>query len=104
MLVQPTNNNLKPAFELLTNTVNDFYLRGRPCLGATLKPKLYEHGFDEKLFDFKKFGDFLRAAENAGYVRLTKTSGGDIAIAVTGTASPTPAAAQPLLPFLLEPT
>jgi hypothetical protein len=79
MPVQPTNN-LEPAFQLLANTVNEFCLRGRPCLGATLKPKLYTRGFDEKFFQFKKFGDFLRAAEAAGYVKLAKTSGGDIAI------------------------
>jgi hypothetical protein len=78
--MQPTNDVFTPAFELLTSTANDFHLRALPCLGATLKPRLRSRGFDEKAFGFGKFGDFLRAAERAGYVKLGKTSGGDIAI------------------------
>jgi hypothetical protein len=79
MPVQPTTN-LTPAFALLASTVNDFHLCGRPCLGAALKPKLRSLGFDEKSVGFIKFGDFLRTAEKAGYVRLANTEGGDIAI------------------------
>ena len=80
MPVQATNDVFTPAFQLLATTVRDFHFQGRPCLGATLKPKLYSHSFDEKSLGFRKFGDFLRAAEAGGFVRLTKTSGGDIAI------------------------
>ena len=96
MPVQPTNDALKPAFDLLASTASEFFRQGRPCLGATLKPKLYNRGFDEKAFHFNKFGDFLRAAERAGHVRLTKTSGGDIAIFPAST----PATAVPALPTL----
>ena len=100
MPVQPTNDVFTPAFQLLASTANDFHLRARPCLGATLKPKLYSHGFDEKSIGFRKFGDFLRAAEAAGYVKLGKTSGGDIAIFPT---SATPAPAQVVPPPVLAP-
>ena len=100
MPVQPTNDVFTPAFQLLASTVNDFCLRARPCLGATLKPKLHSHGLDEKSIGFRKFGDFLRAAEAAGYVKLGKTSGGDIAIFPT---SATPAPAQVVPPPVLAP-
>jgi hypothetical protein len=96
--------SLRPAFELLANTVSDFYLRGRPCLGATLKPKLYERGFNEKAFDFNKFGEFIHAAESAGYVKLSKTSGGDIAISPTSSPATPVQAIQPALPFMPDPT
>jgi hypothetical protein len=100
MPVQPTNNTLQPAFELLSSIVNEFHVRGRPCLGATLKPKLCERGFDERAFDFKNFGGFLRAAESAGYVKLSKTSGGDIAVSPTSSSIGPAQSAQPSLPFM----
>jgi hypothetical protein len=94
--VQSTNDVFTPAFQLLAKTVNDFHLRGRPCLGATLKPRLYGYSFNEKSIGFRKFGDFLRAAEAAGYVRLGKTAGGDIAISPASVASAQ--ATPPLFP------
>jgi hypothetical protein len=100
MPVQPTNDVLTPAFELLSSTVNDFFLRARPCLGAALKPRLYDRGFSERAFHFNKFGDFLRAAERAGYVKLSKTSGGDIAVLP---ASISAAPAPTLQPTVLVP-
>jgi hypothetical protein len=81
--VQPTIHNLTEAFTILANTVNDFCLRGRPCLGATLKPKLFDRGVDEKALRFPKFVDFLRAAEREGYVRLGRSAGGDIEVRPT---------------------
>ena len=104
--MQPTNDVFAPAFQLLASTVNDFHLRARPCLGATLKPKLYSRGFDEKSIGFRKFGDFLRAAEAAGYVKLGKTSGGDIEILPTSaTSGPVQAVPPPVLaPFAPDTT
>jgi len=101
--MQLTNNSLTNSFHLLISTVRDFEAIGRPCLGATLKPRLYARGFDEKLFGFRKFGDFLRAAAAAGNVRLSPTPGGDISISlpsapVTQLVAPATAAPLPLSP------
>ena len=69
------------AFRLLAATVRDFHSHSRPCLGATLKPALHMQGnFNEALLGFRKFGDFLRAAQTAGYVHLRPTAGGDISV------------------------
>jgi len=78
--MQSTNDVFTNAFQLLATTVREFHINGRPCLGATLKPRLYQQHFDEKLLGFRKFGEFLRAAEAAGYVKLNLTPGGDISI------------------------
>jgi hypothetical protein len=78
--MQSTNDVFTNAFQLLASTVREFHINGRACLGATLKPRLYQQQFDEKSLGFKKFGDFLRAAQAGGYVKLTNTIGGDIAI------------------------
>jgi hypothetical protein len=78
--MRTTNDVFTNAFQLLASTVREFHINGRACLGATLKPRLYQQHFDERLLGFRKFGDFLRAAEAAGYVRLSATPGGDIAI------------------------
>lgn len=99
--MQPTTDVYTPAFELLASAANDFHLHARPCLGATLKPKLASRGFDERTLGFAKFGAFLRAAERAGYVKLGKTSGGDIAIFPSNApASPSATILPPVLaPF-----
>jgi hypothetical protein len=77
----PNNDALTNAFRVLAATVRDFDAQSRPCLGATLKPTLNNRaGINEQLFGFRKFGDFLRAAQAAGYVQLRPTSGGDIGV------------------------
>ena len=78
--MQPPYAALDNAFQLLTATVREFEATSRPCLGATLRPKLFSRGFNDKLFGFNKFGDFLRAAQTAGHVDLRTTPGGDIQI------------------------
>jgi hypothetical protein len=75
-----TNDVFAKAFQLLASTVREFHINGRACLGATLKPRLYQQHFDEKLLGFRKFAEFLRAAEASGYVTLNPTPGGDIGI------------------------
>ena len=80
--MQSTNDALTNSFHLLTSIVREFEAIARPCLGATLKPKLYARGFDDRQFGFRKFGDFLRSAAAAGHVRLTTTPGGDISISL----------------------
>jgi hypothetical protein len=98
------------AFQLLVATVRDFHSQGRPCLGATLKPALYTRGnFTELVLGFRRFGDFLRAAQTAGYVQLRPTAGGDISVWPTSVpveqpSAPTqniatPATPQMSLPF-----
>jgi hypothetical protein len=90
MPVLATNDPFKTAFQLLASTVRDFYASSRPCVGATLKPALYRRGnFNEQSLGFRKFGDFLRAAEAAGYVHLAPTPGGDIGVRpATGSQEP----------------
>jgi hypothetical protein len=100
MPVQNTNDVLTPAFQLLASIVREFHAMGRPCLGATLKPKLCKKNFDEKALGFRKFGDFLRLAAANGYVKLADTVGGDIAIS-PGAGSWIPSA-PPQLPLPLE--
>lgn len=86
MPVLPTNDALVNAYQLLASTVREFSSNGRPGLGATLKPALYSRGrFSEQFLGFRKFGDFLRAAETAGYVQLRPTPGGDIEVLLPGT-------------------
>jgi hypothetical protein len=82
MLVLPTNDALSNTFQLLISTVRDFYSAGRVCVGAALKPEICKRAnftFNEQLFGFARFGDFLRAAAAAGHVQLSLTPGGDIA-------------------------
>lgn len=87
--MQPMNDALSNAFQLLTSTVRDFYANGRPCLGAALKPILYRRAnFNEQWLGFSKFGDFLRAAQAAGHVQLSPTPGGDIGVWPAGITIP----------------
>ena len=91
---------LYPGFSTARGYRKRFLSNARPCLGATLKPKLCNRGFDEKSIGFRKFGDFLRAAEASGYVKLSKTIGGDIAIVPATTAGVPPSPPAVLAPSL----
>jgi hypothetical protein len=76
-----TNDALPHPFTLLASTVRDFCSSGRRALGATLKPELYRrYGLIEYQLGFMKFGDFLRAAERAGFVQVISTPGGDLEV------------------------
>lgn len=76
-----TNDALSNAFNLLASVVRDFCSRGRRALGAALKPELFRrYGLTEYQLGFPKFGDFLRAAERAGFVRMVSTPGGDLEV------------------------
>jgi hypothetical protein len=87
--VLPTNDAVTNAYRLLSDVVREFYSGGRPCLGATLKPELYRKAnFSELQLGFPRFGDFLRAANAAGYVQLSPTPGGDIAVLPIGVRIP----------------
>src|ERR1035438_5221821 len=89
MTVLSTNDALSTAFQILVATVRDFYMKGRPCLGATLKPALAGRGaFNEQLLGFRKFGDFLRAAAAAGHVQISPTPGGDIRVSLADVSIP----------------
>jgi len=76
-----TNDAVSHPFTLLASTVLDFCSSGRRALGATLKPELYRrYGLTEYHLGFVKFGDFLRAAERAGFVQVIPTPGGDLEV------------------------
>src|ERR1035441_4766829 len=91
MPVLPTNDAVTNAYQLLSHIVREFYSGGRPCLGATLKPELYRRAnFSELQLGFARFGDFLRAANAAGYIQLSPTLGGDIAVFPMGVRIPAP--------------
>ena len=87
--MQTTNDALFNAYQILASAARDLRAGGRRPLGATLKPKLYWRGIAEFQLGFLKFGDFLRAAEAAGFVSLSRSEGGDIEV------WPTEAAQQP---------
>jgi hypothetical protein len=70
-------------FFFLSSTVKEFAVRGQPCLAARLKIELRRRSgftFSEQQLGFAKFGDFLRAAESAGFVRVQETPGGDLRV------------------------
>jgi hypothetical protein len=97
-----TNDALSNAFHLLALTVNEFQSISRPCLGATLKPRLFAKGFNDRLLGFSKFGDFLRAAEGAGVVKLSTTPGGDIQIGLPSPDKPQNTSPPPTQPSALR--
>jgi hypothetical protein len=71
---------LTQAFELLQQTVQELLSNGRRRVGAFLKSELVRRtggAFSEGRLGFAKFSDFLRAAEAANFVALTK-SGPDL--------------------------
>jgi hypothetical protein len=76
-----TNDTLSDPFTLLAAVVRDYHLNGRRALGATLKPDLYRRfRLTEQQLGYAKFGDFLRAAERAGFVSVVMTLGGDLEV------------------------
>jgi hypothetical protein len=88
MPVQTTDDALSHAFQLLCDVVRDSQSSGRICLGASLKLELQRRtrrGFNEQYFGFQRFGDFLRAAQSAGFIQLIGTPGGDLEIRLART-------------------
>jgi hypothetical protein len=76
-----TNDTLPHPFTILASVVRDFCSSGRRALGATLKPELYRrYRVTEYQLGFARFGDFLRAAERAGFVQVIPTPGGDLEV------------------------
>jgi hypothetical protein len=84
-----SNDAFQYVFGLLAATVRDLCTdRGR-ALGATLKPELYRrYRLTSDQYGFFKFGDFLRAAEAAGFIRLNASPGGDLEVWPIETAPP----------------
>jgi hypothetical protein len=81
MPVTTTNDALQTPFYLLASTVRELCAGGRRALGATLKPELFRrYRITEQQLGFEKFGDFLRAAQLAGFVQLRFTPGGDLEV------------------------
>lgn len=102
-----TSDALQNPFYLLATTVRDLCAGGRRALGATLKPELFRrYRITEQQLGFERFGDFLRAAQQAGFVRLGYTPGGDLEVWPTPTTTSfgAPAASSPPLPITHSPT
>jgi hypothetical protein len=79
--MQALNDSLSESFRLLDVSVRDLCSYGRRCLDAKLKPELRRrYNFSELQLGFAKFGDFLRAAERAGVIKMAYTVGGDLEI------------------------
>lgn len=74
------NQLLTEAFRTIASIVREFETQGRVCRGATLKPEYLRRVplLAERALGFRKFGDLLRAAANAGYIRLTARTGVDL--------------------------
>lgn len=84
-----TNDAKQNPFHLLAITVRDLRSFGRRALGATLKPELFRrYGITEQQLGFGKFGDFLQAAQRAGFVQLSYTPGGDLEVLPAATSVP----------------
>jgi hypothetical protein len=80
--VQSTND-VSFAFNQLLAAVRELNDRRGQCLGAPLKIELKRRSygtFNEAKLGFPRFGDFLRAAETAGYIRVQPTPGGDLLV------------------------
>jgi hypothetical protein len=100
--VLPVNDALFPSFNLLASVVRDLHASSRSRFGATVKIALRRRtfgSFSERQLGFAKFGDFLRSAESAGFVRLTQTAGGDIEVWPVGVPIPQPTP-RPVRTFL----
>lgn len=80
----PTNDVvLNSYFRVLRSTVDELRSRGYRTVGAVLKPQMRRrtgNNFSEHQLGFLKFGDFLRAAERAGFVFIANTPGGDLEV------------------------
>ena len=89
---------IEHAYSSLVDTVRSFEVRGRVCLGATLKPALLSalgEGISERTLGFRRFGDFLRSAQISGRIDILSHPGGDIEIRLP---SARPSTQQLLLP------
>jgi hypothetical protein len=78
---------LKGAYDALVSVVRDFELRGQPCYGALLKPQfLRRTGFTgrDSNVGFPRFGEFLRSAEAAGFIRITTRPKQDLQVSLPG--------------------
>lgn len=67
-------SDLKHAFELLRDSVEGLLAQGKIAATAGVKPEMQRRsygGFDERRLGFATFRDFIRAAEEAGVVRVT---------------------------------
>jgi len=101
-----TNDVFSNPFTLLAAVVRDYCSSGRRALGATLKPEMYRRfRLTEQQLGYLKFGDFLRAAERAGFVQVVTTLGGDLEVFPSNSAVPPTqqrifpdASPQPILP------
>lgn len=66
--------DLNRAFALLHDAVEDLVAQGKIAATAGVKPEMQRRsygGFDEHRLGFATFRDFIRAAEQAGVVRVT---------------------------------
>jgi hypothetical protein len=77
------NDAVISAFNQLWSAARDLQAKTGRCLGANLKLELRRRSswaFNEQQLGFPRFGDFLRAAQMGGYIRLQPTPGGDLQI------------------------
>ncbi len=92
------NDTLSQAFAFLQATVREYHVQGRRCIGANLKVELSRRAgnpFFLQGLGFSKFGDFIRAAERAGYVAVTQSPGGDLEISLPSFSRPASLLPQP---------
>lgn len=79
------STSLTQPFSILASCVRQFELSGKPCIGALLKPKFLQAiggGVTERTLGFSRFGEFLRAAQTAGFVRVADHPGGDLEVSL----------------------
>lgn len=75
------------AFGVLRDALNDLAHLGRPATASEarlrIKRRTYD-GFDLGILGYKRFRDFLDAAEAAGYIEIDDERKGDVAVRLPG--------------------
>lgn len=77
--------DLNRAYQLLRETVVALLESGKTAATAGIKPEMQRRsygGFDERRLGFATFGEFIRSAQDAGIVRVTKTGPGFTHVAI----------------------
>jgi len=78
---------LQDAYDLLVDSLEALRDAGRePVRDSDVKRKLLEHdaSFDETELGFPKFSRFLQQAAEHGVIRIERTEGGNLAVALAG--------------------
>lgn len=86
-LPEPSNGSLAEAFTVLREALSDLGSLGRPATGSEVRLRMTRRtygGFDPRALGFRRFREFLNAAEGAGYIEIDDARRGDVAVRLPG--------------------